>query len=189
MNYLKISYLSVRKCYSLFGCTNPLKTKIKYNLYVWCFFIINLTSFFFCLALLLAGGLLQQQLSLQSPEFVSQVRGLEECPAMCLTSVKLREEHVVFTGLSGSIFLLPPFFYILIILSYSLPAFPSSRPLLMNWRTWQLSLFSPSVSRFNFVVQTILSSSSLTLFKHKWTGGSDKHSCTYRLTPTHSKGY
>lgn len=61
---------------------------------------------------------------------------------------------------------------------YSLLPASLLRPLLMNLRTWRLSLFSPSVLSSSAVVQTVLSSNSLSVSKHKWTGISDKHSHT-----------
>lgn len=121
----ELSHLTFRKCCFSFCLASPSKDYyMKYILYLGYLFICH-TFIFPLFSSCLSGGLLQQQLSLRSPESVSQVRSSEECPAVCLTSVKLRKEHVFFFYLLYLVWTFPCHHFSLFSL-FSPPCLPPS---------------------------------------------------------------
>ena len=103
----------------------------------------------------------------------------------CKAAQRTRLFFFFLPALSGLNFSLPSFLLVLIILSSLPPSF-----VLCSWTCVRddFHFFSPSVHSSSAVVSTVLSSKSLTVSKHKWTGTSDKHSHTvWSIKATHSR--
>lgn len=147
---------------------------------MYCGMVFHLMYLSFLLFFLPSGGLLQPRLSLQSPEFVSQVRHSHKCPVMCLSFYKAGWRTRLPFTLSD--WYLTQTFLCYVFTLLSLLSTPPSCPFLKNLCTWRLSLLTPFVSSSSIVVQTTLSSSSLNLLKHNWIGSSETNTHTHLHT-------